>query len=283
MRSPRVLWAAAVAIIVVLAAIAFRLPQLRGGTSGDPRAAVSEWIVLMSTGEEVRGWRYLDPFTRERAYDDDRSAYLADAAATDWSGFDWRIADARDMEGIAWQVTVEVDGGLGAVPRMLLERNLVHPWCVDGHGRGFGVMVETHVFAPTRIGPGGLSGSARRDDCEPMPPPPEPDIEPSGEIAWVGAEMQFRNLTTLPIVLLNDGDHVSVPPCQAALVDGFGGEVEVRAAGGYIGTFGWEPISDLEPRTFFVVLTAEGLWADGARPAEPLPPCEGRPLVQRGE
>lgn len=109
-----------------------------------------------------------------------------------------------------------------------------------------------------------------------------PLLQPSGKAAWIGHALDFRNWTSLPVILVNErGGRVDVGACERIGLDGFDGQVTVRAERGYIATFGWWPHPSRE-RTTFVILLPQQVYLDASPPAEPLPRCYGKPLVQEG-
>jgi hypothetical protein len=93
----------------------------------------------------------------------------------------------------------------------------------------------------------------------------------------------------MPIFLVSDiGQRLDVPACgHAAANDYQTNNVQVRAAGGYILTFGAPAPSPAEVRPLYVVITAEStrtapIDLGPIQPTQPLPRCEGLPQVQPG-
>jgi hypothetical protein len=163
----------------------------------------------------------------------------------------------------------------------------VQPDCFEVPGRGFAVYVETPFFAAPRIGPGRWSDPAERaaDDraCPSPAPMPTPAVrwDDEGEL-WTGFTVEAWNRTTLNLFLEDrNGRRVGLPACgRASTSDLDLDPLEIRAAGGYVATIF---IGTIQPeRTQFIVVLAEAPEVNGAPPAEPLPPCEGRPHVQPG-
>lgn len=156
--------AAGVAGLTLIAALALGVVRLNTGNTAEQ--LVHAWLLALAGAEEDRGWHYLNEDTQQRRYGGDRDAYIADAAAADWSEFRWSIDPPyRHDDVIAWRVTVAVEGGLDSAPDFLVRRNLVHPACVDGDATGFGVWVDWDLLRGMRLGPGALTGSAGRGEC----------------------------------------------------------------------------------------------------------------------
>lgn len=136
------------------------------------------------------------------------------------------------------------------------------------------VLTRLHVPSPEEFPP--------PDDAPIGVPAAPPDLQPSGKTAWTGHELDFRNWTTLPLFLLNErGERAGVGACARIGLDGFTGQVTIRAERGYVATFGWGPSQGGE-RTTFVVLLPHEIYLDASPPAAPLPPCHGKPQVQEG-
>jgi hypothetical protein len=244
----------------------------------EPRATlVRSWLNALANDPVDRGWSYLGSSVQLRS---DRDAYLADAAAVDWSGFRWELEDPRDHDG-AWSVNVLVEGGLNSAPDLFFDHKIVFPHCVDSEAPGFGVWVQVPLIGAPSLGGGG--SSARRtcsvgegdDFVDPVTWEDEPE--------WTGFALEVWNRTTMDLFLVDrQGMRVELPACGRASTNELdaSGSVEVRADGGYVFAFG-TGVDGTEITTFLVVLADEPSM-NGAPPVEPLPACEGEPNVQAG-
>ncbi|MGH2488945.1 MAG: hypothetical protein ACRDFR_04955 [Candidatus Limnocylindria bacterium] len=239
----------------------------------------------MTTAQHDRGWHHVSAFTQDYEFGNDQTAYVGAMSAVEWEALRWSIGDAYQIEsspGVSWwHVPVLVEGGLAAVPPVLFEHGLAHPLCVDDDAPGFGVIVTQSIVGPPTVGSGAMTGNARAGRCPGSGPFRAEQFEPGDEMTWTGHELEVRNWTMLPLVLVHEsGRRFDIGPCDVGQVDGFGGEVTIRAAGGYVATFGWEHVDDI---TTFVVIGSRDVYLNNAPPAEPMPPCEGEPMVQPDE
>lgn len=244
----------------------------------EPRATlVRSWLNALANDPVDRGWSYLDSSVQLRS---DRDAYLADAAAVDWSGFRWELEDPRDHDG-AWTVNVLVEGGLDSAPDLFFDHQIVFPHCVDKEAPGFGVWVQVPLIGAPSLGGGGSSDrrtcpvSDGTDFIDPVTWGDEPE--------WTGFALEVWNRTTMDLFLVDrQGMRVELPACGRASTNELdsSGSVEVRADGGYVFVFG-TGVDGTEITTFLVVLADEPSM-NGSPPLEPLPACEGEPDVQAG-
>ena len=244
----------------------------------EPRATlVRSWLNALANDPVDRGWSYLDSSVQLRS---DRDAYLADAAAVDWSGFRWELEDPRDHDG-AWTVNVLVEGGLDSAPDLFFDHQIVFPHCVDKEAPGFGVWVQVPLIGAPSLGGGGSSDrrtcpvSGGTDFIDPVTWEDEPE--------WTGFALEVWNRTTMDLFLVDrQGMRVELPACGRASTNELdsSGSVEVRADGGYVFVFG-TGVDGTEITTFLVVLADEPSM-NGSPPIEPLPACEGEPDVQAG-
>jgi hypothetical protein len=112
-------------------------------------------------GESDRGWSYIGETTRERSYGDDLPAFVSDAKAADWSGFEWSEPTVVwEDDGFA-AVEVMLLSDVDTVPDFLVARGLVGGRCGDGGMRpiGLGTFVDSRVFGTGRLGAGARTGS----------------------------------------------------------------------------------------------------------------------------
>lgn len=247
---------------------------------------VDRWLRAVSgDGPADRGWSQLDETSRER-FGGDAEAFRVAVAAQDWSGFRWDVESAHRLESWLSYVYVTVDGGLRETPAFLRDNGLVGPWCIDDTAPGINLQVEQEwPWSERTLGPGILTGSAERaltaGACiQPAVAPPQ--FLPGNDPVWTGQQLAVWNWTTLPLFLLDKGGHrVGLPPCGKVGLDSYATQFEVRAADGYVMAFRLEvAYGDV---TTFVVIGSRDEYVNNAPPAEPMPPCEGQPLVQVGE
>ena len=244
----------------------------------EPRATVvRSWLNALANDPVDRGWSYLDSRVQLRS---DRDAYLADAAAVDWSSFRWKLEDPRDHDG-TWSVTVLVEGGLTSAPDLFFDHQIVFPHCVDNEAPGFGVWVQVPLIGSSSLGGGGSSDrrtcsvSSGDDFVDPVTWGDEPE--------WTGFALEVWNRTTVDLFLVDrQGMRVELPACGRASTNELdsSASVEVRAEGGYVFAFG-TGVDGTEITTFLVVLADEPSM-NGSPPIAPLPACEGEPHVQAG-
>lgn len=108
-------------------------------------------------------WQYLDPITRQRGYGNDRSAYLRDAAAADWSALRWTDATVVWVDDGFASVQVGLDSPPSSVPAFLIQHHVVHGVCgAADRPFGLGAYLDVHPFADAQLGGGALAGSTVR-------------------------------------------------------------------------------------------------------------------------
>jgi hypothetical protein len=71
------------------------------------------YLRAVSGAAEDRGWSLLHPETRQAGFDDDYDRYLAEARATDWSGFAWRIEEAVADDPTLYFIGLRTDSARG--------------------------------------------------------------------------------------------------------------------------------------------------------------------------
>lgn len=270
-----------VALSAVVLVTVLKLP----GTFEPADAFVERWLdAVAGHGPPDRGWSQMDESSRER-FGNDAQAFRLAAVAEDWSVFRWEVGEPYQLESWLWSVDITVEGGLAGTPAFLRNEHLVGPWCVDATAPGITLqVVQESLWSERALGPGGFTGSAERaliaGACTNASMPP-PQFDPGGEMVWTGHQLAVWNWTTVPLFLLDeDGQRVDLPPCQKVALDGFAREFEVRAAGGYVMTIGLD--GPQENMTTFVVIGSRDSYVNNAPPADPMPPCVGKPLVQPG-
>lgn len=269
----------AVAGIVLVVSVGLR------GAFEPADAFVDRWLQAVSgDGSADRGWSQLDESSRQR-FGNDAEAFRAAAAAHDWSGFRWDVESSHKLESWLSYVYIAVEGGFGETPAFLRDNRLVAPWCLDDDAPGISLaVVREWLFSEMTLGPGGLTGSSElalsAGACAAAPPPEDQQFQPGGDFVWAGHALEVWNWTRLPLSLVGeDGHRVDLPPCQKVGLDDVARQFEVRAATGYVATFGLEILRAV---TTYVVIGSKDLYVNNAPPLEPMPPCEGKPQVQQG-
>ena len=245
---------------------------------------VKDWLSALAGAQADRGWHFIGEIAQDYEFQNDRLAYVREISAVDWTALNWSTSDAHEIEnspGMSWwAVYVLVEGGLEAVPGVLFHRGLAQPLCIDDEAPGFLVIVEMPMFGPPTIGGGAMTGTAREGRCGDHAAAPPEQFLPGSAMTWTGHELEVWNWTELPLFLLHEsGQRFDIGPCQKGHVDGFSGEVAIRAEDGYVATFGWET---QRKSPTFVVIGSRDVYLNNAPPQDPMPPCEGEPQVQPG-
>lgn len=270
----------------IVAAIAVFASMRPFGAYEAPEAFVDRFLhAVVGEGASDRGWSQLDETSRRERFGNSAAAFRRAAAAQDWSAFRWDVDETYELESSTSWVGIKVEGGLAATPAFLRDRKLVGPWCLDDAAPGIGLLVwEDQALGRRSLGPGGLTGTAERaltaGECVTAAAPVE-QFQPGDNLVWAGHQLMVWNWTALPLFLLDkDGERVDLRPCQKVALDGFAREFEVRAVGGYVMTIGLDGPQDHV--TTFVVIGSRDSYVNNAPPADPMPPCAGKPLVQPG-
>jgi len=143
-------------VVALVVALVTTWAVAGGGRSGD---RFDRWLNAVAGAEADRGWSYLSPDSREEAYAGDGEAYIQDAIAADWSGFEWtEPLEVWSDDGFA-----RLEAGLlsppSSVPPFLFERRLIHGICIDGLPVAIGVYDDRRLLQAGGLGGGGLTGS----------------------------------------------------------------------------------------------------------------------------
>lgn len=255
----------------------------RGALSPTARSVLEDWVAAMGGAEDDLGWHYLSAWDQEREWSSSQRAYADLVGSVDWAAMDWSIDIAHPMEGSSdyWTLSTIVHGGTDGLPAQLFARALMSPNCLDDERVGFAVVVHFPPFSPPTVGAGGQTGRMERGLCAMTMPPLAEQFLPGNAMTWTDHQLEVRNWTELPLFLVDDaGRRFDLGPCSTTGIDSITQVFEVRAADGYVATIGWGP--PLEGVTSFVAIGASDVYNNNAPPIEPLPACEGEPLVQPG-
>jgi hypothetical protein len=125
-----------------------------------PDARFAAFLRAAAGGDQDRGWSFVSDLVGDLSYNNDRAAYLLDAAAADWAAFRWAEPETRwSDDGIA-SVEAELLSPPSTVPAFLIQNGIVHGICVDGGPTAIGVFALENPFARD-FGAGGLTGSQK--------------------------------------------------------------------------------------------------------------------------
>ncbi|HEV8252449.1 MAG TPA: hypothetical protein VGQ66_03625 [Candidatus Limnocylindria bacterium] len=135
---------------------------LSGCLASPPQDRLEGYLRAVAGGEPDRGWQYLAEATREIAYQSDKAAYVADAAAADWEAFRWSPPTVLYADDGFSYVSVRLTSGAASVPRFLIARWLLNGICEGNTFEPVGLAVMLRDSGESGIAAGGWTGSQVR-------------------------------------------------------------------------------------------------------------------------
>lgn len=153
--------ALAIAILLVVGA---GLAVVRGAptTAGSADESVDRWVQALAEPSGDRGWSLLSPETQVSVYSGDPERYRADLDTVEWSSVVWAPAFGYVDDGRFYSGSVSLLSHPSTLPRVLVERGLVGPFCIDDLPYGIHVTMLVGWFTPPRIEASAHAGSADR-------------------------------------------------------------------------------------------------------------------------
>lgn len=134
---------------------------LSGCTGGGPAGQLNAYLEAAAGAEPDRGWQHLSEATREVGYGNDEEQYIRDAAAADWSAFQWSPAVvAWEDDGFS-RVELDLLSGPASVPAFLLANRVLNGRCEGDDFQPIGLLafVDGRPFGSPGLGGGGWTGS----------------------------------------------------------------------------------------------------------------------------
>lgn len=142
--------ALAIAILLVVGA---GVVVVRGAptTAGSADELVDRWVQALAEPSGDRGWSLLSPETQVSVYGGDPERYRADLDTVVWAPVVWAPAFGYVDDGRFYSGSVSLLSHPSTLPRVLVERGLVGPFCIDDLPYGIHVTMLVGWFSPPRI------------------------------------------------------------------------------------------------------------------------------------
>lgn len=131
-------------------------------TAGSADELVNRWVQALAEPSGDRGWSQLSPETQLSVYGGDPQRYWADLDTVDWSSVVWAPAFGYVDDGRFYSGIVSLLSHPSTLPRVLVERGLVGPFCVDDLPYGIQITMLVGWFTQPRIEASARAGSADR-------------------------------------------------------------------------------------------------------------------------
>lgn len=109
--------------LVAAVVLAGSLGLACGSLTGSPSGVVERWLLSAAGATDDRGWSLLYPELQAEMFGGDASAYVAAAAASDWSRFSFRVVEEH------WD-----DPGFGVARLQVADLDAIPPFLTDRHG-----------------------------------------------------------------------------------------------------------------------------------------------------
>jgi hypothetical protein len=113
-------------LLLVLSGCAPQLsvPTQPAGREPQAEAIVAEWLSSMAAGDAARAWELMHPVTRRDVYRGLQPDFTHDVVSAQGRFF-WAVQPANFFD-VHYLVDLRLANGLGATPRFLIDRGLIH-------------------------------------------------------------------------------------------------------------------------------------------------------------
>lgn len=122
----------------------------------------SSWLGEVRGGDPDRGWSRLDEHTRATVYDNDRTRYLDEVMAVDWSTLDLEAPVRMWFDDGFARMEARLISAPATVPRFLFERGIVHGLCDGDVPVAIGAYEDRRLLGGGGFGGGGVTGTQAR-------------------------------------------------------------------------------------------------------------------------